>query len=92
MLLDEPTQGVDVGARQDIWDALDDASRAGTAILIGSTDYEQLAQLCHRVLVFARGRIVTELSGAALTKDGIAEACFRSTTIAAPARDTEAAA
>ena len=91
MLLDEPTQGVDVGARQDIWDALDNASRAGTAILVGSTDYEQLAQLCHRVLVFARGRIVTELTGAALTKDSIAEACFRSTTIAAPARDTETA-
>ena len=91
MLLDEPTQGVDVGARQDIWDALDRASQGGTAILIGSTDYEQLAQLCHRVLVFARGRIVTELTGAALTKDSIAEACFRSTTIAAPARDPEAA-
>lgn len=81
MLLDEPTQGVDVGARQDIWDALDRAAQGGTAILIGSTDYEQLAQLCHRVLVFARGRVVTELTGAQLTKDGIAEACFRSTTL-----------
>jgi ribose transport system ATP-binding protein len=81
MLLDEPTQGVDVGARQDIWDALDRAAQGGTAILIGSTDYEQLAQLCHRVLVFARGRVVAELTGADLTKDRIAEACFRSTTI-----------
>jgi ribose transport system ATP-binding protein len=83
MLLDEPTQGVDVGARQDIWDALDRAAAGGTCILIGSTDYEQLARLCHRVLVFARGRIVTELTGARLTKDAIAEACFRSTTLAA---------
>jgi ribose transport system ATP-binding protein len=81
MLLDEPTQGVDVGARQDIWDALDRAAEGGAAILIGSTDYEQLAQLCHRVLVFARGRIVQELTGASLTKDAIAEACFRSTTL-----------
>ena len=81
MLLDEPTQGVDVGARQDIWDALDDAAEGGAAILIGSTDYEQLAQLCHRVLVFARGRIVEELTGARLDKDSIAEACFRSTTL-----------
>ncbi len=85
MLLDEPTQGVDVGARQDIWDALDRAAGGGTAIVIGSTDYEQLAQLCHRVLVFARGRIVAELTGANLTKDAIAEACFRSTTLIAPA-------
>ncbi|MCX7298928.1 MAG: sugar ABC transporter ATP-binding protein [Rhodobacterales bacterium] len=81
MLLDEPTQGVDVGARQDIWDALDRAAAGGACILIGSTDYEQLAQLCHRVLVFARGKVVQELSGAALTKDAIAEACFRSTTL-----------
>jgi ribose transport system ATP-binding protein len=81
MLLDEPTQGVDVGARQDIWDALDRAADGGAAILIGSTDYEQLAQLCHRVLVFARGRVVQELTGSSLTKDAIAEACFRSTTL-----------
>ena len=82
MLLDEPTQGVDVGARQDIWDALDRAAEGGAAIIVGSTDYEQLAQLCHRVLVFARGRVVGELTGASLTKEAIAEACFRSTTIA----------
>jgi ribose transport system ATP-binding protein len=83
MLLDEPTQGVDVGARQDIWDALDRAAEGGTCILIGSTDYEQLAQLCHRVLVFARGRVVQELTGADLTKEAIAQACFRSTTLTA---------
>ena len=81
MLLDEPTQGVDVGARQDIWDALDRAAAGGACILIGSTDYEQLAKLCHRVLVFARGKMVGELTGVALTKDAIAEACFRSTTL-----------
>ncbi len=83
MLLDEPTQGVDVGARADIWAALDRAAQGGAAILIGSTDYEQLAHLCHRVLVLARGRVVAELTGARLTKDAIAEACFRSTTLAA---------
>jgi ribose transport system ATP-binding protein len=82
MLLDEPTQGVDVGARQDIWDALDRAANGGASIIVGSTDYEQLAQLCHRVIVFARGRIVQELTGDALSKDAIAEACFRSTTLA----------
>jgi ribose transport system ATP-binding protein len=78
LLLDEPTQGVDVGARQQIWDALDRTAQTGAAILIASTDYEQLAQLCHRVLIFSRGRVVAELSGAQLTKDGIAEHCYRS--------------
>ncbi len=81
MLLDEPTQGVDVGARQDIWDGLDRAAAGGACILIGSTDYDQLAKLCHRVLVFSRGQVVTELCGATLTKEAIAEACFRSTPL-----------
>ncbi len=78
LLLDEPTQGVDVGARQQIWDALDRTAEAGAAILVSSTDYEQLAKLCHRVLIFARGHIVAELSGSQLTKDMIAEHCYRS--------------
>ncbi len=81
LLLDEPTQGVDVGARQDIWDALDRAAAGGASIVIGSTDYEQLALLCHRVLVFSRGQVLHELTGADLTKERIAEACFRSSSL-----------
>jgi len=78
LLLDEPTQGVDVGARQQIWDALDQTADSGAAILVASTDYEQLALICHRVLIFARGQIISELSGDALTKDAIAEQCYTS--------------
>jgi ribose transport system ATP-binding protein len=76
LLLDEPTQGVDVGARQQLFSLLDEARSAGTAILCASTDYEQLAQICDRVLVFRRGAVVAELSGAALTKHAIAAACY----------------
>ena len=83
MLLDEPTQGVDVGAREDIFAALSRAAAGGASILVGSTDYEQLARICHRVLVMSRGTVLTELSGGALTKEGIAEACFHSTTLGA---------
>lgn len=71
LMLDEPTQGVDVGARQRLFQALDAAARDGSAILIASTDPEQLAQLCHRVLVFSKGRIVSELTGARITKEAI---------------------
>lgn len=78
LLLDEPTQGVDVGARQQIWDALDTAADRGAGIVVASTDYDQLAAICHRVLVFARGQVVAELTGEALTKDTIAEHCYRS--------------
>ena len=78
LLLDEPTQGVDVGARQAIWDALDRAVAGGAGVVVASTDYDQLAAICHRVLIFARGQVVAELTGADLTKETIAERCFRS--------------
>ena len=80
ILLDEPTQGVDVGARQQLLAALDAASLEGAGIVVASTDYEQLAQICHRVLIFARGQIVAELTGAHVTKETIAECCYHSMT------------
>jgi ribose transport system ATP-binding protein len=80
ILLDEPTQGVDVGARQQLFAALDAASLHGAGIAVASTDFEQLAQICHRVLIFARGQIVAELTGHHVTKDSIAECCYHSMT------------
>ena len=76
VLLDEPTQGVDVGARQRIWEALGQAAEGGAAVLVASTDADQLAALCHRVLIFSGGRVRAEIAGDALTKDAVAEACF----------------
>ncbi|MER5171242.1 sugar ABC transporter ATP-binding protein [Thioclava kandeliae] len=77
LMLDEPTQGIDVGARQKLFVELSRAAGGGTAVLVASTDAEQLAQICHRVLVFAKGRIVSELSGSALTKDSITQETLR---------------
>jgi ribose transport system ATP-binding protein len=78
LMLDEPTQGVDVGARQQLFGALDHAASTGAAILVASTDYEQLAQICDRVLIFARGQVVGVLTGDEISKDVIAEQCLRS--------------
>jgi ribose transport system ATP-binding protein len=78
LLLDEPTQGVDFGARQQIFGALDVARRQGAAILCASTDYDQLEQICDRVLVFHRGIVAAELQGENLTKHRIARACYES--------------
>ena len=61
ILLDEPTQGVDVGAREQVFDAIRSATRMDACVLCASSDYEQLAAICDRVLVFNRGRVVTEL-------------------------------
>jgi ribose transport system ATP-binding protein len=77
LLLHEPTQGVDVGARQQIFQLIREAAADGTAVVCISTDYEQLAAVCDRVVVFGGGRVAHELTGGELTEDGIAEQCYR---------------
>jgi ribose transport system ATP-binding protein len=76
LLLHEPTQGVDVGSRRDIFELLQGAVAGGTAVVYASAEHEDLAHLCDRVLVFRRGRLARELSGAGLTKQSIASACY----------------
>lgn len=78
LLLDEPTQGVDVGTRQQIFAALREAAGRGMTVICASSEAEQLALICDRVLVFAKGRILREISGSALTKDEISAACYQS--------------
>jgi ribose transport system ATP-binding protein len=75
ILLHEPTQGVDVGARQQIYHILKEQAADGTMIICASSDYEELATLCSRVLIFSHGRIVEELVGTQLTKEAIAHRC-----------------
>lgn len=77
LLLHEPTLGVDVGARQQIFQLTRTAAADGAAVVCVSTDYEQLAAVCDRVVVFGRGRIARELTGDQVTKERIAEECYR---------------
>jgi ABC-type sugar transport system ATPase subunit len=74
ILADEPTQGVDVGSRFDIYDALRGKAREGVAIVVKSSDPLELAGLCDRVAVMSRGRIVDEIPGAELSEQRIVEA------------------
>jgi ribose transport system ATP-binding protein len=60
-IFEDPTAGVDVGAKAEIYRLFDVALQAGAAILIISTDFEEVAKVCHRALVFDRGRVVAEL-------------------------------
>lgn len=78
LLLDEPTQGVDVGTRANVFDALRQAAQKGMSVLCASSDAEQLAEICDRVLIFARGRIVETLVGSDVNKDRIMQACYGS--------------
>ncbi|HVU76871.1 MAG TPA: sugar ABC transporter ATP-binding protein [Gaiellaceae bacterium] len=81
LLLHEPTQGVDVGARQQIFAAIRRAADAGTPVICASSDYEQLAAVCDRVLIFSRGRIVEQLVGKDVTKHQITERCYSSIAV-----------
>ena len=76
LLLDEPTQGVDVGARQQIFGVILEAAAAGQAVLCASADYEQLGAICDRVLVVGGGKIARQLVGHEVTKERIAEQCY----------------
>jgi ribose transport system ATP-binding protein len=62
-VFEDPTAGVDVGAKAEIYRLFDVVLKGGATILIVSTDFEEVAKICHRALVFDRGQVVAELSG-----------------------------
>lgn len=76
LLVHEPTHGVDVGAKSEIFALIAGTVARGTAVLVASVEYEDLAHLCDRVLVLAQGRICAELSGSGLTAEAITAAAF----------------
>jgi ABC-type sugar transport system ATPase subunit len=67
LLLDDPTRGVDVGAKAEVHDLVRQVCDRA-AVLLCSTDLDEIVSLCHRVLVFRRGHIAAELSGPSLTR------------------------
>ena len=71
ILIDEPTQGVDASARHDIYRVVRENIRTDGTCIINSSDAQELAGICDRVLVFSRGRIVRELTGADVTEEKI---------------------
>jgi ribose transport system ATP-binding protein len=78
ILLDEPTQGVDVGARQQVYEFIQEAASRGASVICASSDHEQLESICDRVLIFSRGRIVASLADHEITKHAITERCLNS--------------
>lgn len=79
VLLAEPTQGVDVGARARIFEMLRDTAAGGAGIVVASSDYEQLSVLCDRVLVFSHGHVTAELTGDHLSKHHISDSVLGTT-------------
>jgi ribose transport system ATP-binding protein len=79
LLLEEPTQGVDVAAKALLHHHVAVTASQGACVVVSSVDNEELAGLCHRVIVLARGRPCAELSGAALTAAALTHAALGQT-------------
>jgi ribose transport system ATP-binding protein len=76
LLLDEPTQGVDVAAKATIHGLILGAVEAGAAVLVSSTDTQELVDLCDRVLVFRDGIVAAEITGDELTEGRLTREAF----------------
>jgi ribose transport system ATP-binding protein len=78
LILDEPTRGVDVGARAEIHRLIRNLASEGMAVLVISSEPEELPDMCDRALVMAEGRIIRELAGEELTRQRIIAASYAS--------------
>jgi len=76
LILDEPSRGVDVGARVEIHKIIRELSSEGTGVIVISSEVEELPGLCDRVLVMVEGRIVGSLVGDSITKEAILELSY----------------
>ena len=79
LVADEPTQGVDVGARAEIYRILREVSDGGVPVVVASSDAKELEGLCDRVLVMSRGAVVETLTGDAITEERLITAAVRAT-------------
>jgi ribose transport system ATP-binding protein len=80
IIADEPTQGVDVGARFEIYRILRKVSEAGTPVIVNSSDAVELEGLCDKVVVLSRGHVVETLTGAAVNEEHIVAAAVKAET------------
>ncbi len=80
LIADEPTQGVDVGARAEIYRIIREVAAGGIPVIVASSDAHELEGLCDRVVVMSRGQSVVELTGEAVTEERIVRAAVSATT------------
>jgi ribose transport system ATP-binding protein len=71
VIIDEPTRGIDIGTKQQIYGFIDRLARSGKSIIVISSEMAEVIGLSHRVIVMHAGRIVGELEGAAIGEEAI---------------------
>ncbi len=85
LIAEDPTAGVDVGAKAEIYALLYEALSSGMGVIVVSTDFEEVAAICHRAIVFSRGQVVSELSGVGLSTESLIQAASAGEATAADA-------
>jgi ABC-type sugar transport system ATPase subunit len=88
LLFDEPTQGIDVGAKEEVYRLIEALAEAGHGIVFISSEFSELVGTCHRVVVMREGTIVARLEGPAVNEETIVAACYRNDASAARERGT----
>ena len=76
LIFDEPTIGVDVDGKEEIYDIMEELAAEGKAVVFISSDFPELVGVCHRVLVLSEGRIIGELEGDSVSEPAIVELCY----------------
>ncbi len=76
-MFDEPTAGVDVGARQEIYSLISELATRGAGVIVISSELEEVVGLCHRVLVMREGRCMGELAGDHISEVAILQLCYQ---------------
>jgi ribose transport system ATP-binding protein len=90
VITDEPTQGVDVGARAEIYRILREVAAAGIPVIVNSSDAKELEGLCDEVVVMSRGRIIEKLTGDDITEEKMIAAAVRATATVTGGDDSAA--
>jgi len=77
MLYDEPSRGIDVNAKQQIFEIIWQQARMGVSAIFVSTELEELLEVCHRILIMRQGQIVDEVNPSKINITGLYEICMR---------------
>jgi ABC-type sugar transport system ATPase subunit len=88
LIVDEPTRGIDVGAKAEIYTLLNELARNGTGILVISSELEELIGICNHILVMSRGEIVTGFTPDRFNQEDILRAAFRQTVSGNSGKET----
>jgi ABC-type sugar transport system ATPase subunit len=76
LILDEPTQGVDVGAKEEIYEIMQELAGQGKGVIFISSEFSELVGVCHRILALQDGLIIGELEGDEINEEAIIELCY----------------